>query len=484
MSFFLHIYLLEVNLRRKAVEWRLTNMYNNNNKQFVFKKSSGKIWELSYDKRNGISYSNLTKRNLWTMPISLEKQAKESFSACMDSKDVFHIIYQNSLGNIFYIYLDETSLTSFPMLNSRNPSPYNKYFDIIPLQNNLHCFYILWHDNKYLLTHQVISNKEIKNPQALGYVSKNNLPFTTFTTNTGDIYVFYQTAMSNDLQQKTQSLQVGYKKYSYLDQAWDDFVAIPVTSLKFDYPSLIIDNSSLIHFSYQRVVADHYELVYRQKLIEGNNWSPEVIIHTSLNSFENSSIICIDDRIIIYWVINDVIYYCFSSDKGNSWSKSIKYNFSVGRQLSCISYSSNDLYEVNRILMNEVPGSLINGVKLAFYDDFLNIESPIAAKDDLKNVVTDSLKSLNSNIDDLIEANNSLKTDIKRLKLFNTNIVREIDKLSIKISYLENQVKYQNKNAFVLDIDNDSLASDSESIDDSNSTDDSDSTNDSDANDN
>ena len=51
------------------------------------------------------------------------------------------------------------------------------------------------------------------------------------------------------------------------------------------------------------------------------------------------------------------------------------------------------------------------------------------------------MKALNNTLNDLIEANNNIKTDIKRPKLFNTNILREIDKIFIKISYLENQIK-------------------------------------------
>jgi len=416
-------------------------MYNSNNKQYIFKKSSNRIWNLLYDNKNGICYSNLVRRNVWTMPMSLEKQAQESFSACMDSKDVLHIIYQNSHGNIFYLQLDETSITSLPMLSSKYPSLYNKYFKIISVKNNLHSFYVLHHKNKYLLTHQIISNKEVKDPQVLGYLNKNNLPYTVCTNKSGDIYLFYQTASSGNLQQQTSAFQVGYKKYSSSNQLWEEFVSVPVINSKFDYPCVIIDNTDLIHFSYQKLVADRYELSYRQKTAEGNNWSSETTIHTSLNPFENSSIICIDDRVIIFWVRNDTIYYSYSIDKGGSWSKPAKYNFPIGRQLACVSYSTNDFYEISRISMNEIPGSLISGLKLAFYEDFFNNENINENKEGLRNIITDSLKTFNETLDGLIESNNNIKADIKRLKLFNTNILREIDKLSIKINFLENQIK-------------------------------------------
>lgn len=428
-------------------------MYNFKNKNYVFKKSSNRMMALTYEIRNGLCYSSLTKKNSWTMPVSLEKHAQESFSACMDSKDIIHAIYQNSHGNIFYIRLDETSIVSLPMLGSKYPSPYNKYFNIMAVKNNIHCFYVLLHNNKHLLTHQTISNKEVNNPQALGYINNNNLPYAAFASNSGDVYVFFQTAATSNLQQRASSFQIGYKKYSSLNQTWEEFVPISAsdlnskTELKFDYPCVIIDNTNLMHFSYQKLVADRYELAYRQKPIEENVWSTETIIHTSLNPFENSSIICIDDRVIIFWVRNDTIYYSYSADKGNSWSKPNKYNFPVGKQLSCISYITNDFYEVNRVISKEIPGSFINGLKLAFYDDLLSPENTNGNKDNARSIISDNLKAFNNTLNDLIESNNTLKTDIKRLKLFNTNLLREIDKISIKINYLENQIRQLNLEA-------------------------------------
>lgn len=422
-------------------------MYNSNSKQFVFKKSNNEIIALTHGGKNGICYSSLTKKNNWTMPISLEKQAQESFSACMDAKDIIHIIYQNSHGNIFYIHLDENSIVTLPMLGSKYPSLYNKYFNIITVKNNIHCFYVLLHNNKYLLTHQVISNKEVKNPQALGYINKNNLPYAVQASRAGDVYIFYQVPSAHNLQQQASAYQIGYKRYSFSDQHWDEFTPIsssvinPNAGLKIDYPNVIIDNTDFIHLTYQKLVADRYELIYRQKPIEETAWSTETVIHTSLNPFDNSSIICINEKTIIFWVRNDIIYYSYSADKGNSWSKPNKYSFTVGKQLSCISYFTNDFYEVNRVVMNEIPGSFVNGLKLAFYDDLFSTVTSSINKDGLRNIISENLKALNNTLNDLIEANNNIKTDIKRLKLFNTNILREIDKIFIKISYLENQIK-------------------------------------------
>jgi len=60
-------------------------MYSSNSKYYVFKKSTNKTIALTYGEKSGICYSNLTKKNTWTTPVSIEKQAREPFSACMDT---------------------------------------------------------------------------------------------------------------------------------------------------------------------------------------------------------------------------------------------------------------------------------------------------------------------------------------------------------------------------------------------------------------
>jgi len=358
----------------------------------------------------------------------------------MDSKDKFHIIYQSIHGDIYYIRLDESSVVTLPVLNSRYPSLYNKYFEIIPIKNTIHFFYVLQHKNNLLLSHQILSDKEVQNPQAVGYISMMNLPYTAVADKSGNIYTFYQPAVTGALH-KNSSLQLGYSRFSTHHNLREEFISISTPGINTDYPSTAIDNSGLIHFSYQNLVSGRYDLVYRQKAPNSMEWSSEAIIHSSSNPFDNSTIICIDDKVVVYWVKNDVIYYCYSSDKGNSWSKSGRYNFPVGRQLACISYGTNDFYEVNRISAGDIPGSFINGLKMAFYQDLLNTDNTNTDKEGLRNLISDNIKSLSENIEDLSESNNSLNAEIQRINLFHKNILKELDKYSIRISFLENELK-------------------------------------------
>ncbi len=409
-------------------------MYSFNNKQYVFKQLSGKLWNIYYDAKLGICYSTLTKRNTWTEPIPIERKAYQYFYTDMDDNECFHLIYQDLHGNIFYSKLDNGLITTLPILNSKSPSLYNKHLYLIPVQNNIHFLYILLYNNNILLTHQILVNGSVGSPKVIDYVYKNNLPYSTVLDKSGDIYAFYQSANSTPM-------QFGYRIFSSTKNLWSDFLSITSPGTNCDFPSIIVDNSNVMHICFQKQSIGQYELVYKQKMPEKILWSDETVIHSSIYPFENSSIISIDDKIFIYWVRNDIIYYSFSKNKGISWSKPSRYNFPVGRNLLCLSYKTNIPYELNRIALKDIPGSFINGVRLAFYQDFLGSGNAGLTQENLKNMIVDSLKYMKDSVDKFSEEIEDLGNRIEGLTLFQKNIIREIDKHSIRLNLLENELK-------------------------------------------
>ncbi len=409
-------------------------MYNFNNKQYVFKQLSGKLWNIYYDAKIGICYSTLTRRNTWTEPISIEKKAYQYFYTSMDDDGCFHLVYQDLHGNIFYSKLDDGSITTLPILNSKSPSLYNKHLYLIPAQDNIHFLYILVYNNNILLTHQLLVNERVESPKVIDYVYKNNLPYSAVFDKSGDIYVFYQSA--NDA-----SPQFGCRIFYSSKNIWSDFLPITSPRINCDFPSVIVDNSNIIHICFQKQIASQYELVYKQKMSDKILWSDETVIHSSIYPFENSSIISIDDKIFIYWIRNDIIYYSSSKNKGVSWSRPSRYNFPVGRNLLCIAYNTNIPYELNRIAIKDIPGSFVNGVKLAFYQDFLGSNNASSTQEGLKNMIVDIFKYLKDSADKLSEKIRILENQVEGLALLQKNFIKETDKHSIRLNLLENELK-------------------------------------------
>lgn len=408
-------------------------MYNSRNKQYLFRQSTGSIWNFYSDERYGLCYSTLSKRNTWSEPISINKDFLPPFYIDMDFEDNFHILFQDKQGNIFYTFLDKSTVNTLQVLRSNVATSYNKYLKLIVSRNTINIFFIIDHNNSHILAHQTINGKTINPPKVIDYVLKNDHPYSLLTDKSGNIYAFYQVSDGK-------YLQIGFKKYNPNQKIWGEFT--PVTRFNGDcqFPKTVIDNKDIISIIYQRKTDKQIELIYQQKVPERNMWSSETIIQTSSYAFNNSSIILLNGNIIVYWIRDDIIYYSMSSDLGKIWTKSSKFIFPASKQLLCFSYKSNNPYESDSIYAKEIPGSYLNGYKLAFYQNSTNNTSTSISTDELKSMIIDGMHLLKGNVEDLFEADNLIKESISKIDNMCKTIHKELIKQSVKITYLENEI--------------------------------------------
>jgi hypothetical protein len=252
-------------------------MFISNNRQFVFKQSSGKVWNIFSDEKRGLQYTILTKRNIWAEPVSVQKNILPQFFADIDYEDRFHIIFQDKQGNISYSLLDDNTVKTLPVLNSKVPSAYNKYLNLIPFKNNIHFFYVLQHNDTYMLAHQTLNDGNVNPPKVVDYVVKTDCPYSVVYDSAGSIYVFYQSSDGKNY-------QVGYKKLSPGQKYWGEFIPVSHYEGSCELPRTLIDNRNVIHLCYQRIASRQYELVYQQKVPDKNIWTGDVVMHTSAYS--------------------------------------------------------------------------------------------------------------------------------------------------------------------------------------------------------
>ena len=282
------------------------------------------------------------------------------------------------------------------------------------------------------MAHQIISGGAAGKPKVIDYVAKNDLPYVITSDKLGNIYAFYQASDGK-------YMQTGYKKYLLLQSFWGEFTPLSRFSGDTELSRVIIDNKNIIHIIYQRRTDKQFELVYQQKVPDKNIWLDEVVIHGSAQPFPESSILWINESIIVFWVRNDTLYYSSTSDGGNTWSKPSKYNFPVGRQIFCFGYKSNSLHESDKIFATDIPGSFINGFKLAFYEEPAG-KSGNLSPDELKNMIVDSLKLINANIEELKESNTEIRQNLTQLSLSQQSFERELTKYSVRLNFFENEI--------------------------------------------
>lgn len=414
-------------------------MYNANSRQYIFRQSTDVLWNFYYDDKQGLCYSTLTKRNNWTNPVSLHKNANRYFFADMDQDDRFHLLFQDTQGNVNYSYLDGESIKTVPVLNSKTPSVYNKHLYLIPFRNNVLLFYVLQHESSFMLAYQTINDGKINNPKVIDYVTDSSCPYSVVCDKASSVYIFYQSSDGR-------YLQLGYKKYNIAQKFWSEFTPVTKYAGNCEYPKTIMDSNNIIHLCYQRKLQKQFEMVYQQKMPDKNLWTNEIVIHSSVHSFENSSILWLNDSIIIYWVRDDIIYYNTGSQSGNDWSKPAKYNSSSGRQVLCMSYRTNNIYESEKLAVRDIPGSFVGGLKLLFYQPSSGNGENLSAEE-LKNLILDSLKLLKANIEELRETDFNAREELTKLTNGYQELEKELVKCTVKLNFLEtqlNQVKSLN----------------------------------------
>lgn len=428
-------------------------MFNYQNRQYIFKQSGGDTWNFFCDSRQNLCYNTLTRRGIWSNAVVLHKNISPWFYAEMDTESTFHLLFQDNDGNILYSRLDGQSIKTVPVLSSKVSSVYNKQLYMAPLKNSIYLFYVLQHENSFMLACQILSSGRISNPKVIDYVSGSSLPCSILYDKMQNIYAFYQSYDGK-------FLQLGYKKLLAGQKQWSDFTPVTKYSGNCEYPHAITGNDGIIHLCYQRRAPKLFEMVYQQKLPDKNLWTPEVIVHNSVHSFENASILQTNDHsIAVYWVREDTIYYNTGIQGGNTWGKASRLTFTAGRQLQCLCYKANNPKvreqnngdeEITQLSPAIYPGSLVNGLKLAFVPNNDIGDSPqlpdtyyeggSSTGSDIRRLIMDSYKQVQTSIGEVREGLSSARDELSRLSNSYSDLSKELGKYAIRLNMLESRI--------------------------------------------
>lgn len=419
-------------------------MYNFFNRHYIFKRSDGEIIDIYCDNRQNLCSSRLSGKNSLTDTRLIARNVHPYIYAGMDERDVFHVVYQDNDGNINYMYMDGQWSRAIPVLSSKTPAAYNKQLFIAPFKGLVYLFYVLHHDNSFLLAYQTVARGRAGTPKIVDYVSGSSIPCSIVYDDNENIYAFYQSYDGK-------YLQLGYKKMDTARKHWSDFISVTKFMGNCEYPHAMIDSGGTIHLCYQRRSQKQYELVYQQKGMDKNLWSSETVLHSSSYPFENCSVVQTNERLTVYWVRDDVIYYTAGRLSGDGWSRPARYAGQTGRLLQCICWK-----EQNASLVPSpgiFPGTLTNGVRLAFIDipvsktgPRLSLPEPAAREGsahagEIGEKLMDSIKQLQENINEISTGWAGAKKELARLANTYFELSREVDKLSLRLNLIESKLK-------------------------------------------
>lgn len=414
-------------------------MFNIENVHYLLITQTGKPYYVYHDSYKGLCLSTISTTAKWQTPVSIFNNAHKNFSCTFDYDSNIICLVQDDEGNILLGNITD-AYTFTPVLSSKKPLVYNKHLFVIKTDDALNMFYVLKHNNQWLLSHQIYEDSKLSTPKAIDYIINNIHPYSAICDKNMNIYIFYELYDNN-------TSALGCKKYSYSLKQWGEFIPVCKSEEECQYPKAVCDSSNVIHLCYQKKLSKQYQLSYKQKAADKNIWSAEIAIYTSSIPFEQSSIIAYDKKIYIYWVRDENIFYCCSEDGGSTWNKPAKYIISNPREVVCFCYCSNIKSEHNKINACHIPGTPPPSVRLAFCDlpSVRNITSaePTKILEQRLEEIENKYKNINESILKLSKQLSELEKEVTkatlRMSMQDTQYVSS-KYMSSKIEALKNEI--------------------------------------------
>ena len=390
------------------------------------KSSADDTFNFFVDSKNNLCYSNLNKKGIWSRPSIIKKQIHPCFFADIDSNDKLHIISQNLNGDIFYTFINSKSIKTIQILKSKSSSSYNKHLYLIPSNDCVHFFYILHHKNSMILSHQILKNSTLSNPQIIASSSKNIYPYSVLSSDIGNIYLYY-----NFFDGKF--FQLGYKIYSPFEAMWTKFSQITNSNSDVFLIDSLIDSSNTTHIIYKEKKSTNPPKFFYARFSPNENFSK---IQINKIPESNPSLTIFQKSVIIFGIKNNIIHFIKSDDLGLSWSNIEQ--CSINGDFFCVGFKSN--LDHGLIISNRLPISFVNGYTIASFNNVSSI-SP----NDFKTIVLDSLNILKNKFEKLNDEISNLKITCQNLESkLNKKKSYNIDTSSLeKQNLLDTQSEYE-----------------------------------------
>lgn len=385
-------------------------MFLINKKQYILKMSSGQLMNIYYKSYTGLSISKQKINGTWSSPAVILKGAMPGFCVHLDSSDNIHILCQDEKSNLLYISCKNNSWSVRPVSRSKIPDIHDKYPYICTLAEDIYFFYMIDTSGKRILFCQKCNGDGLSAPKAIDYVDSTSKTYTVLDEADGNLYVFYTKS-------EEKHNAPGYIIINANREAWSDFITLnSCSSTNGDQIlSASADRYANLHICMQRSSEHKFELVY-MKTHSGESNCSETVLASSPYSFANSSVLCLGNRLIVYWVREDRIFYCVSIDNGIIWSKPEKFNFSENEVIHCVRFLTNCPDDSVNTRCMDIPANISEGFKPAFINNFADKKEDNAEMEELKNMLLNTIDAISSSINEINKRIKSMDERMDKLE--------------------------------------------------------------------
>lgn len=403
-------------------------MFDIERKVFILKKARGNIFKISSTCNNEIVLNCLNKGQIWYEPSLSDIRFREDswgeaqvvrrdvhpfFSACIDSKDNIHILCQDYSKNIIHVRLKNNQEKLVRVISSESHSNIpNKYPEIFQAGNTIMLCHVAGTlSSCRIFAHRLDMTDNCVQENFLDDIAYSKVPYISIIDRTQNPYLFYKKKTCN-------IYSLGYKKFLPDTGLWSDFNQVVLCRENSDILSAAINYQDNMYILRQVSRPQGYELICSAKHCNDDKWVDNIISGHVKYPFYNSSITIIENCIIIYWFIENSIFYRLSIDNGHTWERCETFSFNDSSPLCCISYRSNMHGEYANCCINPLPGKITASFRLAFLNELYPRPGNLVT-DELRDLIchllvqnSQSLELLRQSIDDMQKELNTLGTTL------------------------------------------------------------------------
>lgn len=403
-------------------------MYNPGQKQYILKNSLGISYHVYFEQGRGLCIRMLSDSRIWSRGYVLDKTAINDFSVVLDKNDIFHFFYQIRDGSLMYGHGMHGQIESWPVLNSKDPTPWSKHVSLLVSEDTTIFFYIIRYQNRNLISMQTIREGKLSRPVAVDYIEGTR--YSSFLDRKGKCHLFYASPDKSKTNLYHRICKDDFSTFNLPEKIY-------TTDHKINFLSAICTETNDIHIAFEVAGDEFCEIMYKNLTAEGR---PEVLYQGKTDP-GCPGLVYINGSIFCFRAADENIYFRSSENNGESWSDEVLYP--LGNNV-CFSYVSN-FPKDGTVFSTEIPGNFTRGYQLAFFNE-VKIKPP--DKKTSNSQENASFSNLEKKILLLQNLTDNMQRELTKLWITQKSFEKKLDYLIRSYSGLQEQIMNQSDDEY------------------------------------
>ncbi|MDT8717972.1 hypothetical protein IAI10_15005 [Clostridium sp. 19966] len=356
---------------------------------YIIKDKNNCLWRFMFDEKSRILYQ-IWDNDRWSEKKSVCSSCKRAFYPCISKDEQLQVFYVDNNNSIVLSIYTEGKWNEKVILsgNSNDTNLNILFFKVIFQEQDIHIFYILENSTskETVLVHQSsIGSVYWNSPKILDIVtSLKAYPFHVCKDSKDNILIFYQNYKAQNY--------LGYRRFFKSSNMWSEFYVIDKSPSAFlDFSIITKDN-----FIYAAYIEDQKHYCCLKLRCRENSWNPAITL-TEKTKIESCLISIIDNKLWIYWVLDNKLFNIFTDDNGKNFSSISSKDYNEKAEILKASYEcSNTVADKSSQVFSEyVYVNMLEDSDLFTLEEF----SPDITKDMILQPNTNEAEEYSPNVD-------------------------------------------------------------------------------------